>query len=91
MVWLDKKHFNIQKTVFYDRKNALLKTLIFKGYKPYVVNSKTYWRTDEMFMKNHQTGKSTRLEWKKYTFGNGLTARETLCAQLTRLGVHSPR
>jgi hypothetical protein len=76
VVWVDKKHFNVQKTVFYDRKNALLKTLIFKGYKPYVVNGKTFWRTDEMFMENHQTGKSTLLEWKKYRFGRGFTDRD---------------
>jgi hypothetical protein len=76
VTWIDKKHFNLQKTVFYDRKNALLKTLTFKGYKPYVVNGKTYWRADEMFMKNHQTGKTTRLEWKKYRFGRGFTDRD---------------
>ncbi|MEN8217808.1 MAG: outer membrane lipoprotein-sorting protein [Pseudomonadota bacterium] len=76
VVWIDKKHFNLQKTVFYDRKNALLKTLTFKGYKPYVVNGKTYWRTDKMFMENHQTGKSTLLEWKKYHFGKGFTDRD---------------
>ncbi len=75
-VWIDKKHFNVQKTVFYDRKNALLKTLIFKGYKPYVVNGKTYWRTEKMFMKNHQTGKSTLLEWEDYTFNKGFTVRD---------------
>jgi hypothetical protein len=29
-----------------------------------------------MFMENHQTGKSTRLAWKDYKFGAGLSARD---------------
>jgi len=74
--WLDKEHFNPQKTVYYDRKNALLKTLTFIGYKSYVVNGKTFWRADEMFMKNHQTGKNTTLNFKQYQFGKGLTDRD---------------
>ncbi|MCG7964408.1 MAG: outer membrane lipoprotein-sorting protein, partial [Candidatus Thiodiazotropha taylori] len=32
-----------------------------------------YWRADEMFMENHQTGKSTLLTWKQYDFRSGLT------------------
>jgi outer membrane lipoprotein-sorting protein len=73
--WIDKKHFNPQKTVFYDRKNSRLKTLTFKNYKPYRVNGKTFWRADEFFMENHQTGKTTRLQWKKYQFHKGFTKR----------------
>ncbi len=75
IVWIDKKHFNPQKTVYYDRKNSRLKTLTFKHYKPYRVNGKTFWRADEFFMQNHQTGKTTRLQWKKYEFNKGFTKR----------------
>ncbi|HEC85448.1 MAG TPA: outer membrane lipoprotein-sorting protein, partial [Thioploca sp.] len=55
--WIDKQHFNSQKIVFYDRKNARLKTLIFKNYRQYLGK---YWRAHKMFMQNHQTGKSTK-------------------------------
>jgi len=71
--WIDKQHFNSQKIVFYDRKNARLKTLIFKNYRQYLGK---YWRAHKMFMQNHQTGKSTKLLWEKYQFGSGFTARD---------------
>jgi hypothetical protein len=80
--WIDKKHFNPQQTVFYDRKNARLKTLVFKGYRQYLGK---YWRADEMFMQNHQTGKSTTLSWKKYEFGKGFTKRDFDKSTLKRI------
>jgi len=71
--WVDKRYFNPQKTVFYDRKNAQLKTLTSKGYKQYLGK---YWRASEMFMQNHQTGKTTLLSWQKYEFGKGFSERD---------------
>lgn len=73
VAWVDQQHFNPQKIDFYDRKNTLLKTLIFKNYQQYLGK---YWRADEMQMENHQTGKSTVLKWTHYQFGNGLTDRD---------------
>ncbi len=69
VVQVDKERYIPLKIEFYDRKNALLKTLIFKGYKQYL---EQFWRADEMFMENHQTGKSTLLTWKDYKFRTGL-------------------
>jgi hypothetical protein len=40
-----------------------------KGYKEYLGR---YWRPSEMFMENHQTGKSTLLKWRDYRFRVGL-------------------
>lgn len=70
--WLDKEYMQPVKTVFYDRKNTLLKTLTFTGYQQFLGQ---YWRPGEMNMVNHQTGKSTRLVWSDYTFKTGLTSR----------------
>lgn len=67
--WIDTKEYRSIKGEFYDRKGDLLKTLTWKGYKPYG----RYWRADEMFMQNHQTGKSTLLKWSGYKFGTGLS------------------
>ncbi len=67
--WIDKAEYRPLKTDFYDRKNALLKTLTFIGYKKYLEH---HWRPDEMFMENHQTGKTTRIVWKNYRFRTGL-------------------
>jgi outer membrane lipoprotein-sorting protein len=69
-VWVDKERYIPLKIDYYDRKNAPLKTLVFRGYQQY---QGQYWRADEMFMQNHQTGKSTLLSWKKYEFQAGLT------------------
>jgi outer membrane lipoprotein-sorting protein len=69
-MWIDKERYIPLKVDYYDRKNDLLKTLLFRGYQQYLDK---YWRADEMYMKNHQTGKSTLLSWKKYDFRSGLT------------------
>ncbi len=69
LVWIDKARYIPLKIEFYDRKNSLLKTLTFKGYRQYLDR---YWRAEEMFMQNHQTGKSTLLTWKEYRFRTGL-------------------
>jgi outer membrane lipoprotein-sorting protein len=73
LVWIDKQEYRPQKVVFYDRKNAPLKTLTYSGYQQYLDK---FWRADEMFMENHQTGKSTRLVWSDYRFKTGLTERD---------------
>ncbi|MCU7812210.1 MAG: outer membrane lipoprotein-sorting protein [Candidatus Thiodiazotropha sp. (ex Notomyrtea botanica)] len=69
-VWVDQERFIPLKIEYYDRKNALLKTLVFRGYQQYLDQ---YWRADQMFMENHQTGKSTLLSWEKYDFRSGLS------------------
>jgi len=69
-VWFDKEHYRPFKVEYYDRKKAHLKTLAYTGYQQYLGK---FWRADEFFMVNHQTGKSTRLVWKNYKFRNGFT------------------
>ncbi|MCU7806276.1 MAG: outer membrane lipoprotein-sorting protein [Candidatus Thiodiazotropha sp. (ex Semelilucina semeliformis)] len=69
-VWVDQAQFIPLKIEYYDRKNALLKTLVFRGYQQYLDQ---YWRADQMYMENHQTGKSTLLSWEKYNFRSGLS------------------
>lgn len=69
VVWMDKAEYRPWKIDYYDRKDSLLKTLTFKGYKQYL---NKHWRPDEMFMVNHQTGKSTLLKWSNYKFRTGL-------------------
>jgi outer membrane lipoprotein-sorting protein len=72
-VWMDKDQFRVAKTEFFDRKNSLLKTLEFSGYKQFLDH---YWRPGKMDMQNHQTGKSTTLEWKNYRFRTGLSEKD---------------
>ncbi len=69
VVWLDTLEYRVQKIDFYDRKNSLLKTLTFSGYKQYI---NKHWRADKQEMLNHQSGKSTELQWRNYQFQTGL-------------------
>ena len=67
--WIDQTEYRIMKVDFYDRKEALLKTLISDGYTQYLDQ---FWRPNKMAMQNHQTGKSTDLLWENYQFKTGL-------------------
>ena len=61
------------KLEFFDRKDALLKTLTFGEYSQYLDR---YWRPAQMDMVNHQTGKSTTISWNNYAFKTGLGERD---------------
>jgi len=72
-VWIDKDMYQPLKIDFYDRKDALLKTLTYHDYKQYLDR---YWRPARMEMINHQTGKSTILYWSDYALNTGLKKRD---------------
>jgi len=80
--WIDKAEYRVVKIDFYDRKDALLKTLTYSGYQEYI---DYYWRPDEMFMQNHQTGKSTVLKWSNYKFKTAIAERDFNPNALSRL------
>lgn len=80
-VWIDQAEYRPWKIDFYDRKDSLLKTLTFRGYRQYAGK---YWRADEMFMQNHQSGKSTLLKWTDYRFRTGLRDADFNEASLKR-------
>ncbi|VAW95153.1 Outer membrane lipoprotein-sorting protein [hydrothermal vent metagenome] len=71
--WVDKERYQPLKTEFYDRKNSLLKTLLYSGYMQYL---NKYWRAGRLDMQNHITGKSTSLEFLEYKFRTGLKDRD---------------
>ena len=82
VVWIDQNEYRTWKVDFYDRRGDLLKTLRYMGYQEYVDE---YWRPDVMHMVNHQTGKSTSLEWAEYEFGTGQSDRDFNRNSLSRL------
>jgi outer membrane lipoprotein-sorting protein len=71
--WMDKEAYRPFKVEYYDRKNALLKTLTITGYNQYLGQ---FWRAGEMHMINHQSGKSTQLYWSDYQFQVGLMDKD---------------
>lgn len=82
IIWIDKTHYRAMRIDYYDRKGERLKTLDYKGYRKYLDR---YWRADELFMKNHQTGKTTSLTFSTYKFQTGLRARDFTPGNLKRL------
>lgn len=73
VAWINKEKYVPEKVEYYDRKNDLLKTLTNNNYQQYLDQ---YWRASEMLMENHQTGKSTYLQWQDYQFRNGLDDKD---------------
>jgi hypothetical protein len=63
LVWIDKEIYMPLKIEFYDRKDALLKTLTVHDYKQY---QNQFWRPDRQEMLNHQSKKNTTLLWSNY-------------------------
>ncbi|HSG99725.1 MAG TPA: outer membrane lipoprotein-sorting protein [candidate division Zixibacteria bacterium] len=82
IAWIDQVEYRPLKIEFYDRKEALLKTLTYQSYRQYLDR---YWRAQQMHMVNHQTGKETILEWNDYTFGAGFTDRDFDQSSLKRV------
>jgi outer membrane lipoprotein-sorting protein len=82
IAWIDTEGYRIVKAEYYDRKKSLLKTLIASDFQQYLGH---YWRPGLMNMVNHQTGKSTLLEWQDYEFKTGLTDRDFRSQTLKRI------
>jgi len=82
-VWWNKDNYRLEKIDFYDRKNALLKTLTYAEYKIYLDK---HWRANEMSMVNHQSEKSTKLVFSEYAFKVGLSDNDFSQNSLIRAG-----
>jgi outer membrane lipoprotein-sorting protein len=65
IAWLDTQDFRSYQVEYYDRGEALLKTLVSSDFKLY---EEKYWRPMKMVMTNHRTGKSTEMRWASYDF-----------------------
>ncbi|MFT6897255.1 MAG: outer membrane lipoprotein-sorting protein [Paraglaciecola sp.] len=83
VTWLSKEHFYPMKTEFYDRKGALLKTLIYGDYHSY--HNGRFWRAGEMMMNNHVTKKTTLLNWSNYRLNTALNSLAFEKGSLTHL------
>ncbi|MBL7666277.1 MAG: outer membrane lipoprotein-sorting protein [Bacteriovoracaceae bacterium] len=73
IVWVDKANTRLQKIEYYDLKDKLLKTLVFKKYQLYAGK---FWRSLLWEMTNHQTQKSTNIEWDTFKLKVGLNAND---------------
>lgn len=82
VAWIDQQEYRIQRVDYYDRKDALLKTLTLDSYNQYLDQ---YWRADDWFMENHQTGKTTHLTFDNWEFRVGLDKNDFDPNRLERL------
>lgn len=82
ITWLEQEAYRMVKVDYYDRKKALLKTLVASDFNQYLGH---YWRPGKMDMVNHLTGKSTLLEWTGYQFQTGMTDKDFRSQSLKRL------
>ncbi len=82
VVWIDSEIWKVVRTEFHDRKNALLKTLTIRDYHRY---ADSFWRAGAMHVVNHQTGKSTDIQWSDYQFDTGLGERDFDRSALKRM------
>lgn len=73
IVWVDQTEYRIRKTEFYDRKDTLLKTLKFTNFHQYLDK---YWRSQKFEMVNHQSGKSTILNYTNFKMKTGLDEKD---------------
>jgi outer membrane lipoprotein-sorting protein len=80
--WIEKKDLKNLKVEFYDRKGALLKTLVQSDFVLYLDK---HWRANKAVMVNHQTGKSTEIQTKNNRFKTGLTDADFDKSSLKRM------
>ena len=73
VAWLDTQDYRGYQVEYYDRGNALLKTLVSSNFK---LHDERYWRPMKMVMTNHRTGKSTVMVWASYDFASKLTKND---------------
>jgi len=82
VAWMDTQAYRPIKLTFYDRKKAKLKTLTFHEYEQYLGQ---YWRAGRLEMANHQTGKSSTIQFSNYQFKTGLKESDFHKNKLKRL------
>lgn len=82
IAWVDQQEYRVQRVDYYDRKDALLKTLVLSNYNQYLGQ---YWRAHDWYMENHQTGKTTRLTFGNWEFRIGLNDNDFDPNRLERL------
>ncbi|RAP28300.1 outer membrane lipoprotein-sorting protein [Candidatus Marinamargulisbacteria bacterium SCGC AG-343-D04] len=68
VTYVDKEYRNPWKIVYFDRKGELLKTSVFSQYK----KIDRWWLFNRIEVMNHQTQKSSILEWQNRELGNNL-------------------
>jgi outer membrane lipoprotein-sorting protein len=70
---IEASELRIASIAFYDRKGVKLKTLTYDEYRKL---NERFWRAHRWTMQNHQSGKSTTLQFASMRLQNGFTAND---------------
>jgi predicted RND superfamily exporter protein len=81
VAYIDQTHHQLRQVNFYDRRDALLKTLTLTDYRQY----DDIWRSHHLSMVNHTNGKSTELIYEAFKFKVGLTESDFVKGRLANL------
>ncbi len=73
MVWVDAERYVPLKIEFFDRRNELQKTLLYAAYQQH---DGRFWKPESMSMVNHQTGKSTLIQFSNYRYRSDVSAQD---------------
>ena len=79
--WVDKERYIPLKIEYFDRSQALLKTQVFSEYQQY---KDQYWRPVHAQIDNHQTKRTTLLNWGSFDFDTKLGETDFSRISLTR-------
>jgi outer membrane lipoprotein-sorting protein len=79
---IDTAELRVQSIDFFDRTGARIKTLSYDGYTKL---KDRFWRAQKWTMKNHQSGKSTVLDFSSMRVDSGIPASDF---SPSRLGGH---
>ncbi len=82
IVWIDQQEYRPMRIDYFDRKDALLKTLRMTQYRQYLGQ---YWRAHHWRMENLQTGKTTDLVFSDFGFRLGLNENAFSSSRLKRV------
>lgn len=79
--YVDREIYQLRRVEFYDRKDALLKTLNLTDYRDY----NGVWRAQKLSMTNHQTKKETDLLYGEFDFSSDLSDSDFVKGVLNRI------
>jgi len=82
VAYVEKEAYRAWKIDYYAANDSLLKTMTIADYSQF---EERYWRPIAMHMQNHQSGKSTSVEWQDYRFKTGLDDSDFTKQSLKRI------
>ena len=82
VMWFDKKEFRLLKQEMYNKRDEHLKTMYYRDYKLLLDD---FWFFYQLYIENHQTGKTSTVFFKYWKLQDGLKESDFSLNALKRL------